>query len=150
MINEKYRYEEKLWNQVNIFDQTDLALNCKYLYFTEPDELKKLYRNIVTNIIYGGKVTDQQDIETIDLHIQETIKNTNLDRTYFWQTVWADDRFPKNQQQHEQYLKNSVINKIGSNFKTIYQMYGITSFVINHVKQKQYRQVSNFYHLSRK
>ena len=60
--------------------------------------MKKLYPNIVTNIIYGGKITDQQDVDTIALHIHEAMRNANLDRTYFWQTVWADDKFPKNQQ----------------------------------------------------
>ena len=59
--------------------------------------MKKLYPNIVSNIIYGEKITDQQDVETIALHIEEAMRNTNLDRNYFWQSVWADDKFPKNQ-----------------------------------------------------
>lgn len=57
-----------------------------------------MYTDIVANIVYGGKVTDQHDIETIRLHISEAIKATNLDRSFFWQTVWADDKFPKSQQ----------------------------------------------------
>jgi hypothetical protein len=48
----------------------DLEINIKYLYFTSPQELKKLYPNIITNIVYGGKITDQQDIETISMHIE--------------------------------------------------------------------------------
>jgi hypothetical protein len=69
-----------------------------------------------------------------------------LDRSYFWQTVWADDKFPKNQQEHEQYLKTNVFGKIVPPFKNIYEVYGITPFVLNDVRQKQYRQVTNFYH----
>lgn len=87
-----------MWNQPHYFGDTDLSLNSKYLYFTQPDEMKRLYPNIVSNIIYGGKITDQQDVDTISLHIEESMKNANLDRNFFWQTVWADDKFPKNQQ----------------------------------------------------
>ena len=99
----------------------------------------------MTNIIYGGKITDQQDIDTVDLHIQESMRSVNLDRTYFWQTVWADDKFPKNQQEHEQYLKTNVFNRPATGSKSIFEVFGISSFVTNYVKQKQYRDLSNFY-----
>jgi hypothetical protein len=56
----------------------------------------------------------------------------------FWQTVWADEKFPKSAQEHEHYLR-TIINKQISGFKTIYEQYGITPFVVNDIKQKQYK-----------
>lgn len=150
LLNEKHRYKEKLWNQGVYFDETDLNLNVKYLHGSSPEELKKLYPDIVADIIYGGKVTDQDDVETIRLHITEAIRQANLDRSYFWQTVWADDKFPKNQQEHEHYLKASVLQKHTPPFKNIFEIYGITSFVLNHQKQQQYRSISEFYNATRK
>jgi hypothetical protein len=28
-----------------------------------------------------------------------------IDRSIFWQTVWADDKFPKSEQEYEMYLR---------------------------------------------
>lgn len=47
------------------FYQSDLLLNSQYLYFTNSDELKRLYPTIVTQIVYGARLTSQEDIETI-------------------------------------------------------------------------------------
>ena len=63
----------------------------------------------------------------------------NLDRSYFWQTVWADDKFPKNRQEHEHYLKTNVFQRTTGPFRSIYEAYGISPFVVNHQKQKHYR-----------
>jgi hypothetical protein len=76
------------------------------------------------------------------------MRNTVFDRNIFWQTVWADDKFPKSEQEYEMYLR-TVFSKLNHPFKTIYEQYGINSFVINFIKQKEYKQITQFYNKSK-
>lgn len=116
----------------------------QYLQSSTAEELKKLYANIVSNIVYGGKVTEERDIDIILLHINQTLKGTIIDKGSFWQSVWADDRFPKNQQEHEHYLK-TILHRHTPPFRNMHEMYGITSFVISHSKQVQFNVIANFH-----
>jgi len=94
-MNLKQKYGHKCWNKVISFSEQDLNVNLKYLKIANADELRAILPNIVTNITYGGKMTDNQDIESIQLYIKQTMKNTHLERGVFWQSLWGDDKFPK-------------------------------------------------------
>jgi hypothetical protein len=38
---------------------------------------------------------NQSDISNIKMYIEDIMTNTVLDRTVFWQSIWADEKFPK-------------------------------------------------------
>lgn len=76
------------------------------------------------------------------------MNSTVLDRNVFWQTVWADDKFPKSEQEYEMYLR-SVFSKNYPPFKNISEQYGINSFVVNFVKQKEFKKIMEFYNKSK-
>jgi len=48
------------------------------------------------DFIYGCKLSDEYDKVTIENHIRDMLKVTALERSLFWQSLWADDKFPKN------------------------------------------------------
>lgn len=75
-----------------------------------PAELKAIVPSLAVELVYGCKLSDDEDKKMLENQIRDMMKVTAIERNIFWQSLWAEDKFPKSLQEYRQYVKTQIQN----------------------------------------
>ena len=74
----------------------DLTLTMREIKSYSVDEnSKKILKEIIKYLTYGSIIQNPYKLSLLEINLDEIITGIITDRNTFWNTIWSDEKFPK-------------------------------------------------------